>query len=149
MAGVGARAAGAAPPHEGLVSARSLPAFLSASLHQAADFALPLVFSLHQTLVTAPDIVESVRRLNSRAIAPDSNNVARKASFAQGAALLRLELSTYASANPRTHVLLLLDIRKAVKQRTQEGVHDAVLFRAGCALLDLWRSSRCSACLCM
>ncbi|CAI5710893.1 unnamed protein product [Hyaloperonospora brassicae] len=126
---------GEAAAQEGLVSARSLPAFLSASLHQNANFALPLVFSSRQTLVTAPDFVESVLRLNSRAIALYSNHVARKASFAQGAALLRLALSTYASANPRTHVLL--DIRKAVKKRKQEGVHYAVLFGVVCALLDV------------
>ena len=82
--------------------ARSLPAFLSASLHETANFALPLVFSSRQTLVTAPDFVESVLRLSSRAIALYSNHVTRKALFAQGSALLRLALSTYASANPRT-----------------------------------------------
>ena len=77
-----------AAAHTGLVSARSLPVFLSVSLHETSNFALPLVFSSRQTLVTAPDFVEPVLRLNSRAIALYLNSVARKASFTQGSALL-------------------------------------------------------------
>uniref|UniRef100_M4BQI1 Urease accessory protein UreF n=1 Tax=Hyaloperonospora arabidopsidis (strain Emoy2) TaxID=559515 RepID=M4BQI1_HYAAE len=123
-----------AAAQEGLVkNAVSLRAFVSSSLHQAADFALPLVFSSYQIVASAADFVDSVLGLNSRATALYSNHVARKASFAQGSALLRLAVSTYAPTFPRMDVLL--EIRKAVKKQKQEGIHHAVLFGVVCALL--------------
>ncbi|KAG3115013.1 hypothetical protein PI124_g744 [Phytophthora idaei] len=128
-----------AATQEGLVTAASLRDFLSASLHQSANFALPLVFSAHQ-IATMPDfdtntLVESVLSLNSRTTALYSNHVARKASFAQGAALLRLALSTYAPSYPR--VQTLLTIRKEAKMGKQGGVHHAVLLGVVCALLGV------------
>ncbi|KAG1695000.1 hypothetical protein DVH05_020930 [Phytophthora capsici] len=128
-----------AATQEGLVTASSLRDFLSASLHQSANFALPLVFSVHQIAAgsdsTCIDLVEPVLSLNSRATALYSNHVARKASFAQGAALLRLALSTYGPSYPR--VQTLLTIRKEAKKRKQGGVHHAVLFGVVCALLGV------------
>ncbi|KAG6577885.1 Urease accessory protein [Phytophthora cinnamomi] len=123
-----------AAAQEGLVDASSLRAFLSASLHQSANFALPLVFSAHQIGADA-DPVEAALQLNGRASALYSNHVARKASLAQGAALLRLALSTYAPSHPR--VQTLLHLRKEAKRRKQPGVHHAVLFGLVCALLGV------------
>ncbi|KAL3657941.1 hypothetical protein V7S43_017146 [Phytophthora oleae] len=126
-----------AATQEGLVTASSLRGFLSASLHQSANFALPLVFSAHQIVAESDsiDLVEPVLSLNCRATALYSNHVARKASFAQGAALLRLALSTYGPSYPR--VQTLLTIRKEAKKRKQGGVHHAVLFGVVCALLGV------------
>ncbi|POM72882.1 Urease accessory protein [Phytophthora palmivora] len=127
-----------AATQEGLVVASSLRDFLSSSLHQAANFALPLVFSAHQITTTSESdsvFVESVLSLNSRTTAQYSNHVARKASFAQGAALLRLALSTYAPTYPR--VQTLLTIRKEAKKWNQGGVHHTILFGVVCALLDV------------
>ncbi|KUF87939.1 Urease accessory protein UreF [Phytophthora nicotianae] len=128
-----------AATQEGLVAAASLRGFLSTSLHQSANFALPLVFSAHQ-IATAPDfdadtLAESVLSLNHHATALYSNHVARKASFAQGAALLRLALSTYAPSYPRFQTLLT--VRKETKKRKHGGVHHAVLFGVVCALLGV------------
>ncbi|GMF29389.1 unnamed protein product [Phytophthora lilii] len=123
-----------AAAQEGLVAAASLRAFLSASLHQSANFALPLVCSAHAAAADA-DVVEAALRLNGRATALYSNHVARKASLAQGAALLRLALSTYAPTWPRMQALLAL--RKQAKKRGQGGVHHAVLFGLVCALLGV------------
>lgn len=124
---------------EGLVVATTLRQFLSASLHQSANFALPIVFSAHQ-ITTIPDanpgaLIEAVLKLNSCAVALYSNHVARKASFAQGAALLRLALHIYGSSNPR--VQTLLTIRKEAKTQEHGGVHHAVIFGVVCALLSL------------
>lgn len=124
---------------EGLVVASSLRSFLSASLHQSANFALPIVFSSHQIFTTAgvdaSALVASVLNLNKQAIALYSNHVARKASFAQGAALLRVALFTYGPSYPR--VQLLSTLRTEAKKRKHGGIHHAVLFGAVCALLDV------------
>ncbi|KAK1929968.1 Urease accessory protein F [Phytophthora citrophthora] len=122
---------------EGLVTASSLRDFLSASLHQSANFALPLIFSAHHIAAESDsiDLVEPVLGLNCQATALYSNHVARKASFAQGAALLRLALSTYGPSYPR--IQALLTIRKEAKKRNQGGVHHAVLFGVVCALLGI------------
>ncbi|KAE9045117.1 hypothetical protein PR003_g2622 [Phytophthora rubi] len=126
-----------AATQEGLVAASSLRDFLSASLHQSANMALPLVFSAHQIGADSDPaaLVEAALQLNSRATALYSNHVARKASLAQGAALLRLALSTYAPSHGRLQTLLSL--RKEAKARRQPGVHHAVLFGLVCALLGL------------
>jgi urease accessory protein len=126
-----------AATQEGLVTASSLREFLSASLHQSSNFALPVVFSSHQMAAgsDSSQLVESVLSLNARATALYSNHVARKASFAQGAALLRLALSTYAASFPRMQTLLT--VRKEAKKRKQGGVHHAVLFGVVCALLGV------------
>lgn len=127
-----------AAAQEGLVSAASLRDFLSASVHQAANFALPIVFSAHEAVSLTPEaLVENVLVLNARATALYSNHVARKASLAQGAALLRLALNTYAPTCPRFQALLTL--RKQTKREKQPGVHHAVLFGVVCALLDVDR----------
>ncbi|RLN46246.1 hypothetical protein BBJ29_006604 [Phytophthora kernoviae] len=130
-----------AAAQEGLVTdSSSLREFLSASLHQAANFALPLVFSAHQAASDASQsLIDTVLELNSRATALYSNHVARKASFAQGAALLRLALSTYAPTLPRFQTLLAL--RKEIKKRKHGGVHHAVLFGVVCALLGVENQS--------
>ncbi|EEY69135.1 uncharacterized protein PITG_05323 [Phytophthora infestans T30-4] len=128
-----------AATQEGLVAGTSLRHFISASLHQSGNFALPLVFSAHQiartTDLEAETLVKSFLNLNSRSTALYSNHVARKASFAQGAALLRLALSTYAPSYPRIQVLLT--IRKEAKKSKQGGIHHAVLFGVICALLGV------------
>ncbi|RLN26553.1 hypothetical protein BBJ28_00026495 [Nothophytophthora sp. Chile5] len=136
-----------AAAQEGLVtvqSPESLRRFLSASLHQAANFALPIVFSAHRATsnVAADDpaaLVDALLARNAEATALYSNHVARKASFAQGAALLRLALSTYgAGAEPRARRFqALLTLRKEFKRRKHAGLHHAVLFGAVCALLGL------------
>ncbi|KAG2530003.1 hypothetical protein JM16_001685 [Phytophthora kernoviae] len=130
-----------AAAQEGLVTdSSSLREFLSASLHQAANFALPLVFSAHQAASDASQsLIDTVLGLNSHATALYSNHVARKASFAQGAALLRLALSTYAPTLPRFQTLLAL--RKDIKKRKHGGVHHAVLFGVVCALLGVENQS--------
>ncbi|CAH0522620.1 unnamed protein product [Peronospora belbahrii] len=120
---------------EGLVTASSLREFVSMSLHQSANFALPLVFSSHQIVTSEYDFVDSILSLNSRATALYSNHVARKASFAQGSALLRLALSTYAPTYPR--IQTLISIQKEAKTRDKGGVHHAVLFGVVCALLGV------------
>ncbi|KAL4095075.1 hypothetical protein PRIC1_008453 [Phytophthora ramorum] len=126
-----------AAAQEGVVTTASLREFLSASLHQSANMALPLVFSAYQIGRAESDsaLVDSVLRLNARATALYSNHVARKASLAQGAALLRLALSTYAPSFPRFQTLLT--VRKEAKRRKQGGVHHAVLFGVVCALLGV------------
>ncbi|CAI5725096.1 unnamed protein product [Peronospora effusa] len=120
---------------EGLVTASSLREFVSTSLHQSANFALPFVFSSHQIATSDSECVESVLSLNRRATAVYSNHVARKASFAQGSALVRLALSTYASSCPR--IPTLLAIQKEAKKRDHGGVHHAVIFGVVCALLGI------------
>ncbi|CEG35562.1 urease accessory protein [Plasmopara halstedii] len=122
---------------EGLVVASSLRTFLSASLHQSANFAMPIVFSAHQITATSMknscDLVESVLDLNKHAVALYSNHVARKASFAQGAALLRLALFMYGPKYPQFQTLV--SMRNNAKEHG--GIHHAVLFGVVCALLGV------------
>jgi len=119
----------------------SLGRFLSATLHQTANFALPVVFSAYRGAAQAPDAAaaaEAVLTLNAQATALYSNHVAKKASLAQGAAMLRLAVSTYAGGGGvDSRWAALLTVRKEAKRRKHPGVHHAVVFGAVCALLDI------------
>lgn len=118
---------------------RSLHRFLSSTLHQTGNFALPIVFSAHTSATTEPDrVLESFLELNARATALFSNHVAKKASLAQGAAMLRLAISTYGgSAGADDRFQVLLAIRKEAKRRKHPGVHHTVVFGTVCALLGV------------
>lgn len=121
-----------------------LARFLRATLHQSANFALPIVFAMHAAASSASDsdhgaLVDAVLDVNARATALLSNHVARKASLAQGAAMLRLALSTYGSDKDKDgdRFAVLLAVRKEAKRRQQPGVHHAVVFALVCALLGV------------
>lgn len=119
----------------------SLDRFLSSTLHQTANFALPIVFSAYRGAAQAPDaaqVVEAFLQLNAQATALYSNHVAKKASLAQGAAMLRLAISTYASdSSADSRFSALLAARKESKRRKHPGVHHAVVFGTVCALLGI------------
>lgn len=118
----------------------SLRHFLSATLHQTANFALPIVYTAHVSATMPADdgrtFVDSFLEINAKASALYSNHVARKASFAQGAAMLRLAISTY-NQKQGDCFDQLLTIRKESKKRNHAGIHHAVIFGAVCALLGI------------
>lgn len=128
-----------------------LARFLRSSLHQSANFALPIVFSMHSAVLQMRDdsgnseqaLVAAVVDVNARTTALFSNHVARKASLAQGAAMLRLALSTYSSNSNSDSgsrddpFALLLVVRKESKRQQHPGVHHAVVFALVCALLSV------------
>ncbi|TYZ57727.1 hypothetical protein PybrP1_000711 [[Pythium] brassicae (nom. inval.)] len=128
-----------------------LARFLRSSLHQSANFALPIVFSMHSAALQTRGgdgsgeqqaLLDAVLDVNARTTALFSNHVARKASLAQGAAMLRLALSTYGSAgspDEQAHdaFAVLLAVRKESKRQQHPGVHHAVVFALVCALLGV------------
>ena len=120
---------------EGLVTASSLRGFVATALHQSANFALPLVFASYQIATSDSECVKAILSLNRRATAVYSNHVARKASFAQGSALLRLARSTYAHTCPR--ISTLVAIQNEAKKRDTGSVHYAVIFGVVCAFLGI------------
>lgn len=122
----------------------SLDRFLSSTLHQTANFALPIVFSAFQRVSKGPNdpeaLADALLELNARTTALYSNHVAKKASLAQGAAMLRIAISTYAPSAGKgvdARFSALLGVRKEAKRRKHPGVHHAVVFGAVCALLAI------------
>ncbi|KAJ0405194.1 hypothetical protein ATCC90586_008822 [Pythium insidiosum] len=119
----------------------SLREFLSSTLHQAGNFALPIVFSaIDAARGDAKDnsvvLVDKFLEINAQATALYSNHVAKKASMSQGAALLRLAISTYHRQEGGAFASLV-QIRKESKRRKHPGVHHAVVFGTVCGLLGL------------
>ncbi|KAI9915633.1 hypothetical protein PsorP6_007678 [Peronosclerospora sorghi] len=124
-----------AATQEGFVDAPKLRQFLSVLLYQSANVALPLVYTSHQIVASDSELVKSAVSLNSSITALFSNHVSRKASFAQGSALLRLALRAYVPTYPRVETLLA--IRKEAKQQKHEGIHHALVLGVLCALLGM------------
>ncbi|TMW64395.1 hypothetical protein Poli38472_013017 [Pythium oligandrum] len=122
----------------------SLRQFLTSTVHQAGNFVLPIVYSSIQATEAAGEdeaaLVEQFLDLNARATALYSNHVAKKASLAQGGALLRLAISTY-YRTPGDKFQVLVTIRKESKKRKHVGVHHAVVFGVVCGLLGVSAST--------
>lgn len=129
-------------------TASPLNQFLRSTLHQTANFALPIVYTMHSAVeggigssskvegVGENAIVASFLEVNAHATALFSNHVAKKASFAQGAAMLRLAISTYHSKHD-DRFQVLVTIRKESKRQKHPGIHHAVVFALVCALLGV------------
>ncbi|GAB9475519.1 Urease accessory protein [Globisporangium polare] len=125
-----------------------LDQFLRSTLHQTANFALPIVFTMHSSVHMAKALhgraavqdesalVAAFLDVNAQATALFSNHVAKKASLAQGAAMLRLAVSTYHS-HEKDAFEVLVTIRKESKRQKHPGVHHAVVFALTCALLGV------------
>lgn len=117
-----------------------LDQFVRSTLHQTGNFALPIVFTMHtRAVASAGDrdaMVAAFLDVNAQATALFSNHVAKKASLAQGAAMLRLALSTY-HRHTNDAFSVLLTLRKETKRREHPGVHHAVVFALVCALLGV------------
>ncbi|GLE00666.1 hypothetical protein PINS_up009454 [Pythium insidiosum] len=117
----------------------SLREFLISTLHQTGNFALPIVFSAVDDAIAATSsaaLIERFLEINTLATALYSNHVAKKASLAQGAALLRLAVSTY-HQHEGDAFSALVQIRKEAKRQKHAGVHHTVVFGTVCALLGL------------
>ncbi|DAZ98912.1 TPA: hypothetical protein N0F65_001351 [Lagenidium giganteum] len=116
-------------------SGESLRQFLISSLHQAGNFALPMV---HTMMSSSSLTAERFLEVNAYAQALFTNHVAAKASLAQGAALLRLAMSTYSRVlSPNGEPSVLLSIRKQLRARKDPGPHFPVMFGLVCGLLRL------------
>uniref|UniRef100_K3X7Q1 Urease accessory protein UreF n=1 Tax=Globisporangium ultimum (strain ATCC 200006 / CBS 805.95 / DAOM BR144) TaxID=431595 RepID=K3X7Q1_GLOUD len=134
-------------------NASPLHQFLRSTLHQTANFALPIVYSMHAAVtdkqandgsgfssndaaVDESCVVAAFLEINAHATALFSNHVAKKASFAQGAAMLRLAISSYHSKHD-DRFQVLVTIRKESKRQKHPGIHHAVVFALVCALLGV------------
>ncbi|KAF1317246.1 Urease accessory protein, partial [Globisporangium splendens] len=136
-------------------AASPLHQFLRSTLHQTANFALPIVYSMHAAVtgdggnnasssdlslndatVDESRVVAAFLDINAHATALFSNHVAKKASFAQGAAMLRLAISSYHSMHG-DRFQVLVTIRKESKRQKHPGIHHAVVFALVCALLGV------------
>lgn len=115
----------------------SLRDFLHSTVYQAANFAMPIVYSSVMAVHEQPHgLVDQFLHLNTRASALYTNHVAKKASITQGAALLRLAISTY-HQKPDDVFSVLVSIRKESKKRKHIGMHHTVVFGAVCGLLGI------------
>jgi urease accessory protein len=106
--------------------------FVKSMIYQTGNFSLPVVYSM----ISAEEYsVEKFMELHIETTAMLSNHVARKASIAQGNALLRLAMSTFGESDDKYNILL--QIRKEIKRQKEQGVHHMLVFGLVCGLVGI------------